>query len=302
MRKILPPLLESGDAVGIASISFLLDRGRYQKGIAKIKARGYKILPAGNIHQSHGYFAGKDKDRAGGLNRLLKNKKLKGIVFTRGGYGASRLLDSIDYEVLRKNPKILMGFSDLTALFSAVRKKTGLICYYGPMVLNHAKMEGQSRKRAWLALEKAEFPDIEVSARQVLRHGKCEGEIIGGCLKLLSLQMGTDWDSPWKGKVLFLEDTHEDPFGVDRSLQHLKMAGKLDGLAGVVIGVIDDCKNRAPGRPTLSLRQIYAEIFSDFRYPVVYDMPFGHARFKYTFPIGGRAELDTKKRHLKMVL
>ena len=292
-RILLPKPLRRGAGIGIAALSGHLARPKLRAGIAVLERRGYRVARAENLSSSHGYLCGEDEERLAGFHALLEDPRVAGIVFARGGYGVMRLLDSFDYRRIRSARKALAGFSDLTALFFAAYKKAGLASYYSPMVLNLPTLAPEDARRFRLALERQKFTPLSFRQSRVIRSGRAEGRLIGGCLTLLVHLLGTAYDFSWKGCVLFIEDTGEAPYSVDRLLTHLKLAGKLGGLAGVLIGAED--ARRYDKRKSLTFRQVYEERFASYRYPVVEGLPFGHGPRKATLPFGGWARLDTAK-------
>lgn len=300
MKRILVPKpLRHGATLGVAALSGRLTRPALGAGIAALERRGYGVVRADNLAAfQEGYLCGRDDVRLAGFHALLRDPRVKGVVFARGGYGVMRVLDSLDYRSMRAERKVLAGFSDLTALFCAAYKKAGLASLYSPMILNLATLAREDARRFWCALERQKFFPISFRPGRVISPGRAEGRLIGGCLTLLAHLLGTSYDFSWRGCVLFIEDTGEAPYSTDRLLTHLKLAGKLDGLAGVLIGAED--ARRYDKRKSLTFRQVYEDRFSAYRYPVVEGLPFGHGPRKATLPFGGWARLDTAKGRLEM--
>ncbi len=259
---------------------------------------GFDVELGAHALDRAGYLAGADAARAGDINRMLRDRTVRGIWFARGGYGTARLLDRIDWKALARDPKVLVGYSDVTALFAAARRVAGQVCLYGPVVseLGEATSYHAPSLRAMLGGGSA---TLELRARQVLRHGRAEGRVAGGNLTLLSHLLGTRYAPDLRGTVLFLEDAGEEAYRLDRLLNHLRMAGTLDGVAAVLIGSMSPAPTRRRFPPDRPIREILAESFLPLGIPVVTRLPAGHAPGKWTIPLGGTASLDTRAGRIR---
>lgn len=289
-----PPRLRPGAAIGVAALSGRVDPEKLGRGLAYLCSRGYAVVEADNLRAADGDFAGNDRERAEGYRRLLRDPGIAAIFFARGGWGAARTLAHLDAAEIAANPKIHLGGSDLASLFSFVRARTGLVCFHGPMVAVDfaAVRPDPETARSWeaqLGGETAEFP---IDPANVIRPGAGAGPLAGGCLSILASVEGTPESLDTLGAILFWEDVHEEIYRLDRMLAQLRRAGKLEGLAGVIIGVLEDIRHN--GRPDEEgLSSLLRDHFGDAPYPVVRNWPSGHGLRNRTLPLGARASLDT---------
>ncbi|HVS03126.1 MAG TPA: LD-carboxypeptidase [Thermoanaerobaculia bacterium] len=299
---IKPPRLAPGDTVALvlpASLAFepsSIDLAREQ-----LEAIGLRVRPGEHVRQRHGYFAGTDAERAADLNAAFADPEVKGIFCFRGGWGTPRLLPLLDYDAIRRHPKPLVGFSDVTALLNAIHQQTGLVTFHGPAAagnlrpwtLAHLRRVLMSREPIG-TLANPDKPAEELVNRTwrtvTVRGGRASGRLAGGNLTLLAVLMGTPWEVDTEGAILLLEDTHEELYRVDRMLTQLAQGGKLAAAAGVVFGHCTDCP---PGEgPTFSLEEILHHHLAPLGVPVLSGLAFGHVREKLTLPIGLAATLD----------
>ena len=241
---------------------------------------------------------------------MFRDPEVKAVFAIRGGYGASQLLDRIDYDLIRSNPKIFLGYSDITALHLAIQKRAGLVTFHGPVVLSRFTPYTQTYFRK--ALFEAEPmgrvtnpPDSDplrpAHVLRTVRPGRARGPLVGGNLTLISTTMGTPYETETAGRILFLEDVDEQPYSIDRMLTQLRLAGKLDVAAGVIFGECQDCRPRdfKPSyESTLSTGEVVDEILGHLRIPVLSGLTIGHTDDQLTLPLGVMAELDAEKGEL----
>ncbi len=293
MTPLIPPPLRPGDMIGVAAPAGPVDRSALEAGIAYLESRGFRLRRGRHIGDRHGYLAGADADRLSDLNSLLADPDLAAIWFVRGGYGSGRIIDRIDFEPLRRGPKALIGYSDLTVVQAAAWRHYGLVTYYGPMVADLGDAGRFDESSLWEAVSgDGGLSSCSLGRSTVLRPGTGEGPLVGGCLSLLVSLIGTPWDLPTDGAILFWEEVNEDPFRIDRMLGHLRHAGKLDRLRGMVVGRLVGCEPRnAGGGP--SIEEILRTHLGATDYPVILDLPTGHADAKVTLPLGRTARLET---------
>ena len=277
-----PRPLRPGDTIGLVGVSGAMHEPetRFEKMLEVIGDLGYKVIVADSCREEYGYLSGSDASRARGLNRMFRDDRVDAVVCMRGGYGVARMLDQVDFDVIRANPKILLGYSDITALHTAIHEKAGLVTLHGPMP-DRAWMEFDdfSRESMLRALTSTEpLGRLENPAGMEPRcvvPGRCEGLLVGGNLSMLYSLCGSPSDISTRGKILFIEDLDEYLYHIDRMLQALRRAGMLDHLAALVVGGMSDMHdNSIPfGRTP---RQMVLEAVGDRCYPVLFDAPVGH--------------------------
>lgn len=300
-----PPKLKPGDTIGIVGPASPMMTERLTNGIQYLQNRGFQIKLGEHIHDVHGYLAGRDDDRVRDLNQMFLDDEVAAIFCTRGGYGAPRILPGVDYEAIRRRPKILVGYSDITALQLAMFKKTGLVTFSGPMVaVEMGKgIDPITEAHFWKVLtEPITGSQMRVKSTSgfCLRPGKARGRLLGGCLSLIASLLGTPFLPDFRGAILFLEDVGEEPYRIDRMLAQLKLAGILNEVNGIVFGQFPECVPRSSA-PSLNLSEVIAEMTADLRVPILIDFPYGHIDEKYTLPIGVEAALDADAGVLEIV-
>ena len=299
---VLPPPLAPGGRIGVVAPAGPIRPSLLRQGLAYLRRRGYRIIEGKNLRARHGYLAGTDAQRAADLNRAIADPSLDAVIFARGGYGSGRILERLDFAPLRARPKIFLGYSDLTAFYAALQQATGIPGFYGPMVLNfNAPGKEFLEGSLWSVLERKQgWNRFPFTARGILRPGAGEGMLLGGCLSLLVSLIGTPYDLDTRGAILFWEEVDEQPYRIDRMLNHLKMAGKFKGLKGMIVGKLHRCETRGGGS-SLPLRKILEDHLRGSSFPVVLDFPAGHAPSKVTLPLGLPARLDTRSRELRIL-
>lgn len=303
-KLIKPARLEPGDTIGIiAPASPPRDFSAVERAVAKLEQLGFKVKLGQHVQARLGYLAGTDRERANDLMKMFIDRKVKAILCVRGGYGAGRLLPLLDYDLIRRNPKIFVGHSDITALLCALRRKANLVTFHGPMLtggfanMNLPMFTRESFLRVLTRAEPAGSVRVGYNNRtvQVLHDGIAKGELVGGNISVLCTLIGTPYQPVFKGRILFFEDIGEPPYRVDRLLTHLLNAGLLNQITGVAIGLNVNCKDpNTTG--TNEYRQTLNDVFKDrlcaLDVPVVVGLPFGHVPNNATIPIGLSATLD----------
>lgn len=298
---IKPARLKIGDTIGVPSPASPVNSKKLKKGILKLNKLGYKVFLDKNVLAKRGFLAGPDKIRANAINGMFGNKKIDAILCARGGYGTFRLLDLLDYNKIKKNPKILVGFSDITALHLAINKKCNLVTFHGPMVAGDFSKLSTYNKTYFLKAVSQTNPigKIQNSKRtgnwKVIAPGKASGKILGGNLTLICRLMGTDYQPDFKDKILFLEDINSEPYQIDSLLAQLQLVGILDRVKGVVIGEFFNFGPRKKDSFGSSLL-VFEDYFKHKPYPVIYPVSCGHGKDKITIPLGVRATIDTYRK------
>jgi len=310
-RVIKPKRLKKGDLVGLinpASATFNRDQAEiYRETLA---ALGLQTRFGDHLLDRYGYLAGRDEDRAADINTFFADPEVRAVLALRGGWGCNRLLPLLDYELIRQNPKIVLGFSDLTALLLAVYARTGLVTFHGPTG-NSTWNEFTTEHVRRLLFDGASFEmrnpsDSGVHLTQVenrvltITSGTARGRLLGGNLSVLSAMIGSIYLPDFKGSILFLEEVGEDIYRVDRMLTQLKLAGVLERIAGLVFGRCTDC---GPGRGygSLTLQEVLGDHVAPLGIPAWYGSMIGHVADKFTVPLGVPAEIDADTGTIKLL-
>jgi muramoyltetrapeptide carboxypeptidase len=245
-----------------------------------------------NLDRRDRFLAGSDAHRAGLVDRMFADPEIKGIVCARGGYGSLRLLDLLSYESICSNPKVFVGFSDISALLVTLHERSGLAAFHGPVLTTLGKNEPQTKESFASALASRDRIEIQASKGVMVRPGSCTGIVTGGNLRTLCHLVGTAFEPVLKDRIVVLEDTGEAPYRIDRMLCHMRMAGCFKGVAGLALGTFTDC-----GGPE-DVVTIVKDVFSDVDIPIMSGFDIGHGPVNLTIPIGIPAVLDTGNRTL----
>jgi len=305
-----PKRLTPGDTVGIiAPASAPPDPRNIDHSIEAIERLGFKPKLAPNVRKRWGFLAGSDRERAADLMRMVTDRAVKAIVCVRGGYGTARLLSLLDYHVIRSNPKILLGYSDITSLHCAFLKKANLVSYHGPMLNSDFIKENCPDFTLQSFLKTLTTPKAPGGICQgykgktvaILRRGRAAGPLIGGNLSLLCSTLGTPYQPSFSRAILFIEDLDERPYRFDRMLTHLLNAGLLQQVAGIAIGINENCEDPHSTK-TREYRQTLDDVLTErllpLKVPLITGLPFGHVPYNATLPIGLPAILDANKGDL----
>lgn len=308
MQIVKPARLNKGDLIGIISpASTPDDLTRIEKGVCYLEKLGYRTEIAPNVGKVHGYLAGTDEERLSDLHYMFGKKDVKAILCVRGGYGTPRLLNNIDYNLIKKNPKIFVGYSDITTLQLAFFKKTGLVTFAGPMLAVDFWNEVSpfTEQMFWeLLTSKKKFGKVvnpEKEKFYVLRSGKAKGQVLGGNLALITSIAGTPYLPSFDEKILLLEEIGEAPYRVDRMLNQLKLMGVFDKLKGVILGRFVDCYESDQYKKTLSLNEVIDDYFGKMKIPVLYNFKHGHIKDNITVAYGINYRIDTAEHTVEML-
>ena len=301
MNAIQPPRLQPGDTIGIISPASPLHgakRERYQKGVEYLRANGYQVIEGKSVLQEKGYLAGSDADRVADLNAMLTNPGVRAIIASRGGYGTARILNQIDYAALKNDPKIFVGYSDITSLQLAFFSRTGLVTFSGPMVAVEMGrgIDPFTEQNFWPLITRSERFSFSAPSAKTVHPGVAEGRLLGGCFSLINPAIGTPFLPDFSGAILLLEDICENAYRLDRYFAQLRNSGILQQIAGIVMGEFIDCEEPDPDTPSLTIDEVIADYTADLGIPVLGDFPYGHGDIKYTLPIGCKIRLDATHR------
>lgn len=285
---IFPEPLKTGDKVGIVSPSSPVNREVVRRGIKFLEELGLKVKIGKNVFNKNLYLAGKDSERAEDLMDMFRDEEVRGIIATRGGYGCLRILEYIDFEVVKKNPKIFLGYSDISILLNNFVKKSGLVTFHGPMLKQIAKQDKLTVK----VLKQILFGETKVLTYKtpelkVVKRGEAKAKLIGGCLSVILSTLGTDYEPLWDDSILFFEDVDEPLYRIDRMLTQLKLSGRLKRIKGLIAGKIKGIKRD-------DMVSLLNEILDDLAIPAVVNFPAGHQLPNLNLPVGAIVYLDTE--------
>lgn len=291
-----PPLLSAGAHVAlVAPAGPLREDVELDKAKANVIRFGWEPVVMTNARARDGYLAGSDEQRARDINNAIADRDIHALWCVRGGYGAMRILDAIDYEGMRRTPKALIGYSDVTALHAAFGVKSNLVTFHGPTARQTIPPFAFESLRNAVAL--GQDPCGEMPKARTLRGGRAKGRLVGGNLALLTAIAGSPYSPDYAGAILVIEDVNEAHYRIDRMLTTLHLSGALSGLAGLVIGRFTDIPKEF-GDDEWSLERVLADAASRAGVPCVTDAPFGHIDDQWTLPLGAIAELDADARTL----
>ena len=289
---IIPRKLVAGDLIGIAAPASPFDAAEFASGAAVLESMGFRLTIPGGIYRRSGYLAGSDFERAELLNGLFENRQVKAIICARGGFGSTRLLQYLDYELIKKNQKMFVGFSDITAILSALCTNCGLVTWHGPMVTTLGQADRATLESLRSVLLSDSNFELKPKNGLVMQKGFAAGPVAGGNLSTLCSLLGTPAQPDYKCRILFLEDRGEAPYRIDRMLTQMKQAGCFESLAGLILGSFEGC-----GEYTEVL-EVFADIIREFDFPVMSGFEAGHGKTNITIPMGLAARLDTDKKTL----
>ena len=297
---IKPKRLNIGDTIGLIAPGSFITEDELKESVNNIESLGFKTAYTENILARDGYLAGTDQQRTSDLHEMFTRKDIEGIVAARGGYGCTRILPFIDYELIKMNPKVLLGYSDITALLYAIYTKSGLVCFHGPVGISTFNDYSICNMKNVLIypyqtytmynLEDEENNNSEI---YTIRSGKASGELIGGNLSLAVSLIGTPYDVDTSGKLIFLEEVDEEPYRIDRMLTQMIEAGKFEKASGVILGNFSGCEPKKDDKNSFSLKEVLFSRLYELNVPVVYGMSFGHIKNKLTLPVGIKAEFNS---------
>ncbi len=302
---IHPPVLRAGDTVGlITPATYVADPDQLALAEKTLKYFKLRAKFGKNVGKRTGYFSNPVGGRLDDFHDMFRDKDVRAVFCIRGGYGSGQLLERIDYDLVRRNPKIFLGYSDITAMHLAINKLAHLVTFHGPVVVSRFSNYTQNsfRKAVFELQPIGELTNPKESDElrsahtlRAIRLGIASGQLIGGNLTLVTMLMGTPYEIETRGRLLFLEDVDEEPYSIDRMLTQLRLAGKFKEVAGVIFGECKDCRAR-DYKPSLSnpysLGEVLDNAFGDLKVPVMSGLTIGHTDDQLTLPLGVQATLD----------
>lgn len=303
---IKPKALRKGDCIGIiapASPPSTLEK--IFKGAEYLERLGYRVKLGKNVQKVYGYLAGTDAERAEDVNTMFADPQVKGIIAVRGGYGTPRILPLLNYPLIKRNPKVLVGYSDLTALQLAIFRRTGLVTFSGPMagVEMFKGIDPFTEEHFWECVTSRRKPgplrNPDKKPFEALMHGKASGRLIGGNLSLIVALAGSRYIPSFRGSLLFIEEIEEETYRFDRMMNQLRLTGILSSASGIIMGELTDVKTSDMSKPFLTVKQVMNDMLGDLKQPVMSGLVYGHVPRKLTVPIGIHATMDTRKGTLR---
>lgn len=304
---IKPKALKRGDTIAITAPASPTTMGEIANTIKLFKNMGFNVVVGDTIKNQNlnfRYLSDDDSIRAAEFMDFVKNKDINAIICGRGGYGVMRTFPFLDFNEIKNNPKIIVGFSDITALLNAINKKSNLVCFHGPVATTRFDSFTLANFTKVL-FDEQQFTKIENVFPEMINinEGYAQGEITGGNLKMIISTLGTPYEIDISNKILFLEEINEHPYEIDRMLTQLMLSNKLNNVKAVVFGKFDNANKRMPFHPyaSFTIIEIIEQILKPFNIPIVYNLPFGHTDLMLTLPFGVKCELNTNKKTLSII-
>jgi muramoyltetrapeptide carboxypeptidase len=296
---IKPACLQPGDKVGIISPASAADPEKLKQAIRFLESLGLQVCLGQSLKKKRGYLAGTDQERLDDLHQMFADQEIKAVICARGGYGTGRIASAIDYGLIRENPKIFWGYSDITFLLNAIFQKTGLVTFHGPMLTSDVANDDvhpltlQTFQQLFVP-QTLRF-DESISPLETMVEGEASGPIVGGNLSLMVSMLGTEFDIDTKDKLLFIEEIDEEPYRVDRMLNQLKMAGKLEQAAGILVCDFNNC-GPDKEKDSLSLEEVLNDYIVPAGKPALRGFAIGHCSPNLAVPVGVTGRLSTYEK------
>jgi len=298
---IRPPQLKQGDVVGVVAPAGPVDKAQLDKGLEVIRAMGFEPRLGRHVYARSRFMAGPDKDRAQDLIDMFRSPEVRAIFCARGGYGVNRILPYLKPGLIRANPKVVVGSSDITLLLNFLVQNCGLVAFHGPMVagsFGRAEMTQSRRQFKALLTGDARSRVLRSPQAKVFSEGVAQGKITGGCLTLLCRSLKTPYEVNTRNRILLIEDVSEPLYRIDGMLWQLKNAGKFKGVRGIIFGEMVNCRSQRKGDGTIE--DIYADLFPNPGFPILTHCPIGHGKEVWTLPLETSAILDSTSKSLEL--
>lgn len=313
LKIMKPPKLNYGDKIALVAPGSYISKEELEESVKKIESFGFKLVYSEKILEQEGYFAGNDFLRAADLQEKFDDKSVNAIMCVRGGYGCARILPLLNYQSIKKNPKILIGYSDCTALLYGIFKKTGLITFHGPVSISTFN-EFSIKNMNDVLMNRNNYPFKFLNATDQLDEnpygivtlvkGKAKGRLVGGNLSIMTSLIGTEFDISYDNSIVFIEEVGEEPYRIDRMITQLIQAKKFDKAEGIMLGIFKDCepkKEKPKFEKSFTLMDVLIDRISKINLPAVYGMSFGHIVNKFTIPFGATALLDAEEQSFSIL-
>jgi muramoyltetrapeptide carboxypeptidase len=297
---IKPGRLRPNGVIGVVSPAGVVDAEELRKGIARLEGLGFKLRLGESVLRRHRYLAGSDQERAEDIHRIYADPEVEAVFCTRGGSGTGRLIPLLDAGLIARNPKIFVGSSDITTLLLYLQECGDQVVFHGPMIApNFGRRPSPQTEEALLKVLAGERPAFREPGVTPLREGSAEGVLTGGCLTLLCTSIGTAYEVRTEERILFIEETDEAPYRVDRMLSYLKSVGKFERVRGVVFGEMTRCQ--FPKGTKDRLEEVILEILSGYDFPVLFGFPSGHGEINLPLPFGVPVRIDSEDKALTLL-
>ncbi|MCB0525333.1 MAG: LD-carboxypeptidase [Lewinellaceae bacterium] len=307
-KMLIPKRLKPGATIALIAPSSPPSAEKLAKALDNLQEFGFEVIEGKSLRKQNGFLAGSDQERLDDIHWAFADDAIDAVWCVRGGYGAGRLLHAIDYKLIRKHPKLFIGYSDVTALHLAFYQQCNLVTFHGPVAasdfpedtLHHFQsvvMKGAANHLIQADPENLSGTELKPFT---ISHGTAQGALTGGNLTLLAALTGTKFSPEFKNRIVFIEEVGEQPYRIDRMLTQLLQGTDLSQAAGIALGVFNECEPK-PGSPSFSLEDTLRNQLQNLNIPVVYGIPFGHVAHQATLPYGIQAELDADKQSLLLL-
>jgi muramoyltetrapeptide carboxypeptidase len=298
---IKPRRLQIGDTIALINPAAFSYEKEVQQFFRVADNLGLKVKLGEHFYDRYGYLAGKDAERAADVNAAFADDSVRAIFTGMGGWGCNRILPLLDYNTIRNNPKIIMGFSDITALLLAIHAKANMLAFHGPLAVSSwSPFTLDYVKKVLFDGESVTMQNTQTVKIETIGRGKARGKLLGGNLSVIAAMMGSDYLPNWENSILFVEEVGEEVYRIDRMLTQLKLAGILDKISGFIFGQCTKCDAEKP-QESLTLAQVLSDHIRPLRIPAWYGSMVGHIRDKFTLPIGLPVEIDADSGTIKLL-
>lgn len=306
LSNVLPKRLTEGSKIAVTAPASPINEWQIKGAIKSFEALGCNLVVGDTIKnpkEKYRYFSESEENRASELMAFVENPEIDCILCGRGGYGVMRILDKLDFAKFRENPKIIVGFSDITALLTSVYNLSGLVTYHGPVASSSFNRFTLENLKKVLFVNQDQDLTFSYPRAEVIQGGRAEGKLTGGNLKMIVSTLRTPYEIDTEGSILFLEDVDEHPYKIDRMLTQLKLAGKLDTVNAFVFGIFKGLNERKPFYPnnSFTLREVIEQLIVPLGKPILMGMPIGHIKEKLTLPIGVKASVSTDSKSIQLL-
>lgn len=311
-NRLLPSRLKPGANIGLIAPGYAVSEEKLAEAKTFLEEMGFTWYHTDRILGNHGYLSNTDAERLADLHHMFSNPEVDAILCVRGGYGCTRLLPNIEWDLIAQNPKIIAGFSDVTALLVAINQRSGLVCFHAPV---GTTLDTEFNREHFLSVlggyeeglvlqpytyEEEELQESPEFAPYTLNKGIAEGEFTGGNLSLLSAMTGTPFEPDYTGKIVFIEEIEEEPYRVDRMLTQLRQSATFDKAKAVVLGIFAGCNN-ARNPLSFNLKEVITDKLGDLEIPIGYGFPIGHIDENITIPLGTRVQVNTETLEITLL-